>query len=375
MNEFRLARNGLLSLLLLGGFAYATSQHPLPVDNRALYTMSCAACHGHQGRGAPAGMVGFDVPLPDFTDCNFVTREPTADWIIVVQEGGPARGFSEIMPAFGDALTVEQITSILAYIKTFSDCDEWPRGEMNLPRALYTSKAFPEDELVLSSDISTDGLNKLSNKMIYGKRIGARSQIEVTLPFGWQQIEKGDPGGEREWTSELGDLALGVKHVLFHNFDTKSIITVAGEIVLPTGDEDAGFGDGTTVFEPYLAYGQLFPADFFFQCQGGFKLPFEDQDFNKEAFFKMAAGKTISVGRYGRGLSPMVEILGAQDLETGDTPSWDIVPQIQIPLNTRQHVRLGVGARIPLNDRDFRSPVYGIYLLWDTFDGGFFDGW
>ena len=47
----------------------------LPECGRELYRMSCAACHGPDGRGAPVSMVGFDTPLPDFTDCNFSTRE------------------------------------------------------------------------------------------------------------------------------------------------------------------------------------------------------------------------------------------------------------------------------------------------------------
>ena len=144
----------------------------LPNSGRELYRVSCAACHGFDGRGAPAGMVGFDVPLPDFTDCNFTTREAAADWITVVREGGPARGFSEIMPEFGDALTQKQITKILLHIRTFADCDEWPRGELNLPRAIYTTKAFPEDELVIESIFKTEGgipVGKISGIVIFWK--------------------------------------------------------------------------------------------------------------------------------------------------------------------------------------------------------------
>jgi mono/diheme cytochrome c family protein len=38
---------------------------------RALYESACAACHGIDGRGAPPAMLGFDVPVPDFTNCSF----------------------------------------------------------------------------------------------------------------------------------------------------------------------------------------------------------------------------------------------------------------------------------------------------------------
>jgi hypothetical protein len=52
-----------------------------------------------------------------------------------------------------------------------------------------------------------------------------------------------------------------------------------------------------------------------------------------------------------------------------------MVPQVQITLNTRQHIRLNVGLRVPLNETSERSTEFVVYLLWDWFDGGFFDGW
>ena len=71
----------------------------------------------------------------------------------------------------------------------------------------------------------------------------------------------------------------------------------------------------------------------------------------------------------------MVEILGSENLERSGGPEWDAVPQMQVSLSARQHVRLCAGVRLPLNDWDDREPTYLVYLLWDTFDGGFFEGW
>ena len=363
------------SILCAASFGVAgnTIDGKLPESGRELYRISCAACHGSDGRGASASMVGFENPLPDFTDCNFSTREAEADWAIVVQEGGPARGFSEIMPAFGDALTEAQIIKIIRYIRTFSECDEWPRGELNLPRALYTTKAYPEDEMVFQSDIKTDGLDKISNKLVYERRIGPRDQVEVVVPYGWNTIETSS--NHKEWTSSVGDVKLAAKHVLFHSTESMSIFSAGGEVVLPTGDEDEGFGKGTTVFEPYLAYGKLFPKDYFVQLQSGLELPYDDDHAQDEVFWRMATGRIFAVGRYGSSWAPMVEILGSKNIESGNDAEWDIVPQIQIALNRRQHVRLAMGARLPLNHTDERNPVFAVYLLWDTFDGGFFEGW
>jgi hypothetical protein len=48
---------------------------------------------------------------------------------------------------------------------------------------------------------------------------------------------------------------------------------------------------------------------------------------------------------------------------------------MQVSLNTRQHVLLNAGVRLPATDADVRSSQLLIYILWDWFDGGFFAGW
>ena len=70
-----------------------------------LYQTACAACHGSDGKGQPRLVVGFDTPLPDFTDCAFTTPEADLDWWSVVHEGGRVRALDRRMPAFGDALS------------------------------------------------------------------------------------------------------------------------------------------------------------------------------------------------------------------------------------------------------------------------------
>ena len=114
-------------------------------EGRALYQSACAACHGTDGRGNTPSTVGFDTPIPDFTDCSFATPEPDADWLAVMHEGGPARAFDRRMPAFGEAVAAAQLQQILDYTRTFCTDPAWPRGELNLPRALVTEKAFPEN--------------------------------------------------------------------------------------------------------------------------------------------------------------------------------------------------------------------------------------
>lgn len=340
-----------------------------------LYRVACAACHEADGTGAPAHQVAFEEPLPDFTDCSFATREPDADWLAVSHGGGPARAFSRMMPAFREALSEEQLLRAVSHIRTFCADRRWPRGELNLPLALFTEKAYPEDEVVWRTGVAAEGPGEVANRFVYEKRLGARHQLEVIVPTAWREAAPpGGPGRSGDWTGGLGDVALGVKRVLFHSLARGTIASVAGEVILPTGDEEDGFGKGVTIFEPFVAFGQILPANTFLQFQGGLELPL-DSDLTEEAFWRLALGRTWRVGRWGRAVSPMVELLGARELASGEDVLWDAVPQVQVALPTRQHVLANVGLRVPLNETDDRDAQVVVYLLWDWFDGSIFEGW
>jgi hypothetical protein len=170
-------------------------------------------------------------------------------------------------------------------------------------------------------------------------------------------------------------VAFGLKRAVWHSAETGSIVSVAAEVLLPTGDEDRGFGSGTTVFEPFVAWGQLLPSDFFLQAHAGLEVPFRGDKADDEAFARLALGRSIIQGRWGRTWSPMVELLAARELTAGGEVAWDVVPQLQVTLNTRQHIMANVGLRIPVNDTEFRHTAAMVYILWDWFDGGFTEGW
>ncbi|MGD8427424.1 MAG: cytochrome c [Balneolaceae bacterium] len=340
-----------------------------PNRGEFLYRKACSACHGIRGRGVSQSQLGFATPLPDLSDCNFATREPDADWIAIAHQGGPVRGFAKDMPAFGETLSEEELEAVIEHIRTFCTDDDWPRGDLNLPRALVTEKAYPEDEAVVSSSIDVEGEGSVMNKIVYEKRIGARNQFELVVPFGFRQ----DPGGN--WNGgQLGDLALGFKRALYHNFSSGTIFSVTGEVILPTGDRLTGFGKGTTIIEPFLSFGQILPANSFVQFQGGMELPLLRDKATEEAFWRGLIGSSISQGAWGRTWSPMVEFLGARELESGAQTQWDIVPQMQVTLNKRQNIMLNVGVRMPLDDPS-RDTQLMVYFLWDWFDGGLFEGW
>ena len=335
-----------------------------------VYETACAACHGSDGRGLDRSALGFPTPVPDFTDCDFASREPDADWFAISHRGGPVRGFDRMMPAFGDALTNDEIQASLDHIRTMCRDARWPRGELNMPRALFTEKAYPEDEAVITTTIVGEGRDMLEHEFLWEQRFGPRSQIEIALPL--IRADLGDPVGS---SSGAGDLAVGVKHALRHSLDRGSILAIGGEIVLPTGDEAKGFGTGTTVFEPYVAYGKLLPRDSFLQVQAFAELP-RDRALEDEISVRAALGRTWARdGGFGRAWTPIVEVLASRELDGDADTQWDLVPQFQVTLNRRQHVMANAGFRVPVTDRSERATEFVFYLLWDWFDGGVLEGW
>jgi len=340
-----------------------------------LYHAACANCHGVDGTGTAPTLLAFEEEIPDFTDCSFASREPDADWVAVAHEGGPVRGFSQMMPAFGGILGPEELQRVMTYVRGMCGDDEWPRGELNLPRAMFTEKAYPEDEWVNTVDMPLEsGDASVMNEFIYEKRFGKKSMIEVVIPFGVRE-RPGDGPGAGDWVGGLSDLVLGVKHTLFHSSEAGSIFALGGEVKLPTGKTEDGFGGGSTVFEAYASYGQILPSDAFVQFQGVFEAPTASEKSN-EVVARGVVGKTFTQGApWGRAWSPMLEFQGKRDLVTGEEWSLDFAPQVQVSLNTRQHVLANFAVLFPLTDSDLRATRLYVYVLLDWFDGGFFEGW
>ena len=65
--------------------------------------------------------------------------------------------------------------------------------------------------------------------LVYEHRLTARNQLEVSVPFAFSK----DSG---RWLGGLGDIGFGLKRVLAASSHTGSILSVQGEIILPTGN-------------------------------------------------------------------------------------------------------------------------------------------
>jgi mono/diheme cytochrome c family protein len=351
------------------------SQAPASVvkleTGKQIYEAGCIACHGPRGEGQSEQLAGFERPptFPDFSDCPTSTPEPDVQWRAIITNGGSARAFSEIMPAFGDLLTPDQIGKVIEYVRSLCKNDKWPRGNLNLPRPMVTEKAFPENETVIASSVNATGLPGVASTVIYERRIGTSAMMEAAVPYAFTN-------DGTNWGSALGDVALGYKQKLVHSVPRGSILSVGGELIAPTGSKTLGTGGHSTVFEAFAAFGQILPATSFLQLHTGVELPAHPENLPRSYYLRTAVGKTFAQENgLGRRWSPMVEVVGDRELVSGAGTNWDLVPQIQLPISKRMHILSDVGVRLPLNNTDDREKQVMFYVLWDWVDGGLTKGW
>lgn len=349
-------------------------------EGERIYKAGCIACHGPDGRGTPQTQAGFQRPdtFPDFTRCDQTSMEPNVNWKDVIVHGGPTRGFSQIMPSFGEALTSDQIDEVVLYLRGLCRNPHWARGELNVPRAIVTEKAFPEDEEVVSTAVNARGAPGVTTDIIHEQRFGVKNQIEVDVPLTFQDLN-------HTWYGGTGDTTLGVKRAFWSILGPRagSIFAGQGSVIVPTGNRSRGFGAGTTTFEAFAAFDQIFQGgrhmtgnETFFQFQFGADLPLHTAIAPNSLFWRAAVGQSLGANRgYGRLWSPMLELLADRDLETGAKTNWDLLPQIQVTISRRQHIKADLGVRVPATNTQGRPVQLMLYLLWDWADGKLTEGW
>jgi mono/diheme cytochrome c family protein len=330
-------------------------------EGKELYEAACASCHGLDGRGAPEG-TAIAVPLPDFTDCAFVTRETSGNWVALAAHGGQALDLSPQMPGFADVLSAAQIHAVLAYLRGFCTDPAWPAGDLNFRRPLFTGKAFPEDELVLTANFEQSRrARSLVNEWTVERRLGARGMAEVTVPFLYT-----DPEG-RASTGGVGDLTLAYKHVLFASLRQGTIASFALDLVVPTGDRDRGLGDDTVGFGPSLRAGKLLGP---FVVQGELKavLPVEVHNAPRRLLYRAALQLPLSALK--RGWVPGLEFEADTKIDGPARDAYYVAPVVFKGLTARGHIAVAVGAKIPVGGARAFDYQLGAFVVWEYMDGG-----
>ena len=359
----------LMELCAAGSLLAQSAVHSR--SGELIYKSGCVACHGADGKGTPTSISAFEKPrtFPDFTQCDQTTAEANSDWKAIIVHGGRFRGFSQIMPSFGEALSSQEIDEVIKYLRRFCRSNDWPRGELNLPRALVTEKAYPEDEVVVSTSANAQGAPGTTTHIIHEQRFGKKNQIEVDVPVNFEDQD-------HTWYGGVDDIPLGAKRVMFSSLRTGSIFSLQGSVLLPSGSKVRGFGSGTTTFETFAAFDQLFRTNTFIQTQFGADLPRHTDIAPQSIFFNTAVGQSFGADHgLGRLWSPMVEFLAARDLIDRSKTNWDVLPQMQVTISHRQHIRGDFGVRIPVNNTEGRPIQLMFYLLWDWQDGRLNEGW
>jgi mono/diheme cytochrome c family protein len=361
--SFCFFRLGLLALLLVvpPPIVWADTVTVDLKRGAEIFQTNCATCHGPSGSPDPASPVvkSLLTQPANLGDPLFNSREPVSDWKIVVTHGGPALGFSQSMPAFGEVLSEADIDAVLTYVKTLGGEHDYPDGELNLFLPIRTKKAFPEDEWVWKQRYTDqDGDNTWKNTLEYEFRLGQRFQgiLEVT-----HETKAGE--------SSFGHFEPGFKYVLKHDRRAGKIYTLGVQAGVPlSGDED-------WEFLPYLAFGRIIGDQWTFQGSSRLKLNLDNSDKSSAEFAGIAHWVHTP---WPRTVFPALEVVAEVPFERSGGESAiqvSVLPQMRIGLNKRGHVALNAGVELPLNDRDRYDWRAYVFLIWDFGDGGFLEGW
>ena len=71
----------------------------------------------------------------------------------------------------------------------------------------------------------------------------------------------------------------------------------------------------------------------------------------------------------------MMEFLAQRDLVDSAKTDWDVLPQLQVTISHRQHIRGDLGLRVPITNTFGRPIQLQLYFLWDWKDGKLTEGW
>ncbi len=329
----------------------ASAQTPeIPKTIPEMWGAWCARCHGNDGRGKVTEPTVTVEPL-DFSDCKIASAEPDADWEVAITHGGPAVGLSSQMPAFGDVLSTGQVQEFVRHLRGFCREDGWPSGNFNLPRPIFTEKAFPENELIFAPVASHEKNrpNSYSMAAIYERRFGRRLQIEAVFPMERVYVESLD-----DPDTGVGDVELGLKFALTPR-SSRYLLSAGFDFVFPTGAEARLLSGFEAVYEPYLAIGTMLGGTYL-QGQLKIELPAKDTFRTRETIYNAYVGRDTSA-------FPNTWTLGFE--LNGENKELWVTPQIRKGLTKTGALGAALGVRVPVTDRDEHSIAFVGYLLWE----------
>jgi cytochrome c oxidase cbb3-type subunit III len=132
-------RTLVASFLAEGKSPTARPSDPAPPDNpvrlaavtdgAALYQQVCAACHGRLGKGDGYNAVNLPVRPTAHADSAYMSTRPDDVLFDGIYAGAYTLNKSNLMPAWGETLSGEQIRALVRYIRELCHCrqPEWAK--------------------------------------------------------------------------------------------------------------------------------------------------------------------------------------------------------------------------------------------------------
>ena len=307
-------------------------------------TPSCAACHGEDCLVAAPARTGLVVPLPDFTDCGYHTREPDADWVAVAHEGGPARAFS---PDAGvrRGLVEGDLSKILRHLRTFCrGARPWPPGELTSRAPASPKRPIPRTRRSSASGVTVASARQPIRSTSGGSARAARSSWRCPS----RPLYRQRPVARRRRRPEFGfKRAAPQRRARPH--------CAAAEILLPTGDPRPAsrrHPAHRTVRLDGPALSATRPSCSFRPASNAVR--------HRTAPGARRSGASRRAPRSCRTPRPRLvadgEVLAARELERG-ADTLGPRARSRSPSTHVSTILANVGVRVPLNHRTGRSPV------------------
>jgi mono/diheme cytochrome c family protein len=101
----------LLAIVVPAAMAAGDAHH-----GEAIFMRYCQGCHGPDGRGGGKGFMPHVGPL---ARKGYIETLPDEYLAGVIEEGGAAAGKSGFMPSWKTVLTPQDISDVIAFIRTF----------------------------------------------------------------------------------------------------------------------------------------------------------------------------------------------------------------------------------------------------------------
>jgi len=89
-------------------------------QGKNIYTKYCSVCHGIEGKGDGFNSFSLDPRPRDLSNGQYMKVLTDERLVETVREGGRGVNRSPLMPTWGGRLTKDELTYVVAYVRTFA---------------------------------------------------------------------------------------------------------------------------------------------------------------------------------------------------------------------------------------------------------------